>query len=60
MSENVALPVGVRLTSVEKYCMTSFICENETNELIHKINTDPQTQKRKLWLPGGEDGRKGQ
>ena len=46
--------------SEEKYCMTSFICENETNELIHKINTDPQTQKRKLWLPGGEDGRKGQ
>ena len=33
---------------------------SETNELIHKTDTDPQTQKRKLWLPGGEDGRKGQ
>ena len=26
---------------------------NDTNELIYKTETDPQTSRRSLWLPGG-------
>ena len=26
----------------------------DTNELIYKTETDSQTQRRNLWLPGGE------
>ena len=33
---------------------------NDTNELIYKIETDSQTQKMNLLLPGGKGGRKGQ
>ena len=32
------------------------IFENDTNELIYKIETDSQTQKTNLWLPRGKGG----
>ena len=32
---------------------------NETHDLIYKPDIGPQTQKRQLWLPGGEAGGKG-
>ena len=28
----------------------------DTNELIYKMETDSQTQRRDLWLPSGEGG----
>ena len=28
----------------------------DTNELIYKTETDPQTQKTNLWLPKGKAG----
>ena len=28
--------------------------KNDTNELIHKTEIDPQTQKTNLWLPKGK------
>ena len=31
--------------------------KNDTNELIDKTETDPQTQKTNLWLPRGKEGR---
>ena len=41
----------------EKYNVTSLMCgiyKDDTKELIYKIETDSQTQKRKLWLPKGD------
>ena len=32
------------------------ILKYDTNELIDKTETDSQTQKTKLWLPGGKGG----
>ena len=32
---------------------------NDTNELIYKTETDSQTKRMNLWLPGGKGGRKG-
>ena len=32
--------------------------ENDTNELIHKTETDPQTWSMNLWLPGVKCGSK--
>ena len=32
--------------------------ENDTNELIHKTETDPQTWSMNLWLPGLKCGSK--
>ena len=29
---------------------------NNTNELIHKTETNSQTMRRSLWLPGGRVG----
>ena len=34
--------------------------KNDTNELIYKTETDSQTQRTNLWLPGGNGGGKGQ
>ena len=31
--------------------------KNGTNELIYKTEIDSQTQKKKLWLPRGKEGR---
>ena len=31
--------------------------KSNTNELLPKTEIDPQTQKTKLWLPKGKDGR---
>ena len=28
--------------------------ENDTNEVIYKIEIDPLTQKKNLWLPKGK------
>ena len=33
--------------------------KNNTSELIHKTETDSQTQKTNLWLPKGKEGEKG-
>ena len=33
---------------------------NDTNELIYNKETDSQTQRMNLWLPGGKGGGKGQ
>ena len=33
--------------------------KNDTNELIYKTETDPQTQKTNAWLPKGKRGREG-
>ena len=30
--------------------------KNDTNELIYKTETDPQTLKTSLWLPKGKGG----
>ena len=30
----------------------------DINELIHKTETDSETQKTNLWLPKGEDGER--
>ena len=42
--------------------MTSFICGNlkyDTNELIHETETDSQTERTDLCLPGGSRGGEG-
>ena len=31
--------------------------KKDTNELVYKTETDPQTQKTKLWLPKGKLGK---
>jgi len=41
--------------------MKSLICEifkNDTNELIYKTETDSQTERMNLWLPGGRMGER--
>ena len=37
--------------------LKSGIEENDTNEFLHKAETDPQTQKTNLWLSKGKDRR---
>ena len=32
---------------------------NDTNELIYKTETDPQTSRRSLWLPGDRGKMRG-
>ena len=42
--------------------MKSLICgfyKDDTNGLIYKIETDPQTPKLNLWLPKGKGGGEG-
>ena len=41
--------------------MKSLICgifKNDTNELIYKTETDSQTERINLWLPGGRMGER--
>ena len=44
----------------DKYRMISLICwslkKTDTNDLIYKTETDSQTQRMNLWLPGGKGG----
>ena len=49
----------VSQTEKDKYHIISLICgilKNDTNELIYKTETDPQTSKTNLWLPEGKGG----
>ena len=44
-------------TEEDKYHMIPLICgikKNDTNEFIYKTETDSQTLKTNLWLPGGK------
>ena len=43
------------VSQTEKYCMLLLICgilKKDTNELIYKTETDSQTYRMSLWLPG--------
>ena len=59
--EDLEIITQVSQTEKDKYHMISFICEiffNDPNELIYKIQKDPQIQKTNLWLPKGKRGDK--
>ena len=61
MGMEIIILSEVSQTEKNKYHMISLICgiyeKNDTNELIYKTETDPQTQKTNLQLPMGKWGR---
>ena len=58
MDLEIVILSEVSQTVKDKYCIISFICSdlkrNDTNELIHKTETDSQTLRMNLVTKGEE------
>ena len=55
---NGTTAIRQRLSPQDTTSMWNLILKNDTNEFIHKTETDLQTWKTNLWLPQGK-GRGG-
>ena len=60
MNLRTSLLYEVSQIQKDKYVITyMFNVNNDTKELIHKTETDSQTQKTNVWLPTGKWSRGG-
>ena len=63
MNLEIILLSEISWTENDKYHMIQLIClilKNDTNEFIYKTETDSQTQRMNLWLPGEMGREEGQ
>ena len=56
MDLEIVIPHGVSQADEEKSITYTRDLKTDTNELTYKTETDSQTQRVNLWLPGGKCG----
>ena len=59
MNLQTIMPSKISQTQKDKYRIILLIChiqKNGTDELICKAEIETQTQRKDLWIPGGEEG----